>query len=148
MNAYLQFNGACREAMEFYRNCFGGELFLQTVAESPVAAQCPESLQNGVMHAQLAGDGFMLMGSDMGCNNAAYQPGSNFSLLINCSSEAQLHTLFNRLSDGGQVFQPLQKQFWGALFGQLTDRFGTHWMLSYEAKTAVRPGAETVLEEQ
>lgn len=148
INAYLNFNGNCREAMNFYKDCLGGDLFLQTVGESPMAAQCAAGMQDQIMHAHLAGDGFVLMASDR--LKGSHQPGNNFSLTINCDSEEQIQSLFTKLADGGQVSQPLQKQFWGALFGMLTDRFGTPWMLNYEEKAPATENTnkQTVLEEQ
>jgi PhnB protein len=137
---YLNFNGNCREAMNFYKDCLGGELVLQPIKGSPMEAQCPAGTENQIMHSSLTGEGFVLMASDM-LSPGGYQPGNNFSLTINCSSEEQVHSLFSKLSAGGSVFQPLQEQFWGALFGMLTDKFGTRWMLNCEKKTQ---GAESV----
>lgn len=131
ISAYLNFNGNCREAIQFYKDCLGGELSLQSVKDTPLAAQCPAGKENDILHASLTGDGFVLMASDM-LGPDGYQPGNNFSLSINCSSEAQLHTLFEKLSAGGQVFMPVKEQFWGSLFGALSDQFGTRWMLNYD----------------
>ena len=135
INAYLNFNGNCRQAMEFYKNCLGGDLFLQSIKDTPMEAQCPAGKENEILHASLTGDGFVLMASDM-IGQEGYQPGTNFSLSINCSSEEQLHTLFGKLSEGGQVFMPVREQFWGAVFGALSDQFGTRWMLNYEKPKA------------
>lgn len=131
INAYLNFNGNCREAMNFYKECLGGDLFLQSIKDTPMEAQCPAGRENDILHASLTGDGFVLMASDM-IGPQGYQPGNNFSLSINCSSEAQLHDLFGKLSTGGQVFMPVSEQFWGAVFGAFADKFGTRWMLNYE----------------
>ena len=38
LNPYLNFNNQCREAMNFYKECLGGELFFQTVGELPAMA--------------------------------------------------------------------------------------------------------------
>ncbi|HEY0039686.1 MAG TPA: VOC family protein [Flavisolibacter sp.] len=131
INAYLNFNGNCSEAMTFYRDCLGGELVLQTVKGTPMEAQCPAGKEHEIMHSSLTGDGFVLMASDM-LGQGGYQQGTNFSLTVNCSSEEQIHSLFGKLAEGGQVFMPLGEQFWGALFGGLADKFGTRWMLNYD----------------
>lgn len=131
ISPYLNFNGNCREAMMFYKDRLGGELQLMTVKETPTAAQCPAGMQDQIMHASLTGDGFLLMASDM-LSGGTYQPGNNFSLSMNCSSEEQIRALFDKLSEGGQVYEPLKEQFWGALFGMVTDQFGTRWMLNYD----------------
>ena len=140
INAYLNFNGNCREAMNFYRDCLGGDLHLMAVKDTPVVAHCPAGTENAIMHARLQGEGFLLMASDM-ISDGTYRPGNNFSLAINCSSEEQIHSLFNRLSAGGTVFQPVRQEFWGGLFGMFTDRFGTQWMLNYEQKQMPQPAA-------
>lgn len=131
VSSYVNFNGNCREAMHFYKNVFGGELHLMTVKETPMAARCPAGKEDQIMHAHLQGEGFTLMASDM-LSGGTYQPGNNFSLSVNCSSEEQIHSLFSKLSDGGQVFEPVREQFWGSLFGMLTDKYGTRWMLNYD----------------
>lgn len=147
INAYLNFNGNCREAMTFYRDTLGGQLHLMTVKETPMAARCPAGTENQIMHAHLQGDGFALMASDM-LSGGSYQPGNNFSLTVNCSSEEQIHTLFDKLAEGGQVVEPVRTQFWGSLFGMVTDQFGTRWMLNYEKKSPAAESLEkpTVLE--
>lgn len=144
---YLNFNGNCREAMTFYKDCLGGELVLQPVKGTPMEAQCPAGKENEIMHSTLTGDGFLLMASDM-LGPDGLRPGNNFSLTINCHSEEQIRSLFEKLSAGGHVFEPLRVQFWGALFGMLTDKFGTRWMLNYEKKAQVAESLEkpTVLE--
>ena len=135
IHAYLNFNGNCRDAMQFYKECFGGELLLQAIKDTPMEAQCPAGRENDIMHASLTGDGFVLMASDM-IGPQGYRPGNNFSLSINCQSEEQLRSLFDKLSESGQVFMPVSEQFWGALFGALSDRFGTQWMLNYDKPKA------------
>ena len=63
--AYLNFNGNCREAMTFYKECLRGELTLQTVEGSPIEAQCPTAMKHQVLHASLMKNGLLLMGSHM-----------------------------------------------------------------------------------
>ncbi|KAA6328450.1 hypothetical protein EZS27_022652, partial [termite gut metagenome] len=58
--------------------------------------------------------------------------GNNFALSINTESEAEAKRIFNALSAGGKVSMPLEKTFWGALFGMFTDKFDVNWMVSYE----------------
>ena len=65
INAYINFNGDCREAMNFYKDCLGGTLTLQTVAGSPIEAQCPPTMKDQILHASLNRNELVLMGSDM-----------------------------------------------------------------------------------
>ncbi len=133
LNAYLTFGGNCKEAMTFYQACIGGTLSLTTVAESTIANQMPPELQHAIMHSMLMREGeVLLMASDsMG---AAPVKGNNISLSLNCSSEDEIRSFFAKLSEGGTVNNPLKIEFWGALFGHLTDQFGINWMLSYDNK--------------
>lgn len=131
VNAYLFFHGNCREAMTFYSECLGGELSVTTVGESPMANEAPPEAAESVMHASVskAGD-VMLMASDSWDADDVVV-GSGFSLCLDCGSDEELNESFSRLSAGGQVVQPLKKQFWGDTFGMLNDKFGRTWMLTH-----------------
>lgn len=131
INAYVGFNGRCREAMTFYKECLEGELTLQTVAETPVAGQCPEGMQDQIMHSSLEKDGAVIMGTDM-VSTAGYVVGNNIALTINCSSEEEINTLFLKLAKGGKITDELKTQFWGGIFGVLIDKFGITWMFNYQ----------------
>lgn len=69
------------------------------------------------------------MGSDM--MGARLKPGNSVALCLNCSSDEEINDFFDKLSEGGQVITPLHQSFWGATYGELTDRFGMLWMLNY-----------------
>ena len=91
---YLAFNGNCREAMSFYQKCIGGELKMQTVAESPNAKQMPPETQKNVMHATLTHGNFAIMASDQ-VGKDAPTAGNSGTLPLECSSEEEINTLFN-----------------------------------------------------
>src|SRR5436190_18725443 len=129
INAYLNFNGNCREAMTFYQECLGGELSLQKVAESPMAAQMPSEMGANILHGTLLKDGMVLMASDMCGPNMV--KGSNIRLCLNCSSDEEINSYFENLANGGTVITPLHQTFWGATYGELTDKFGINWMFNY-----------------
>jgi PhnB protein len=129
----LRFNGTCREAMTFYKDCLGGELTWMTVAESPMAARMPPEAQQKLMHATLTTDHFTLMGSDM-VGPQGLQRGNSFSLSLHGSSEAETRDLFSKLAAGGQITYPLTMEFWGGMFGTLVDKFGHEWLFNFETK--------------
>ena len=133
INAYLSFSGNCREALAFYKVCLGGALSLQTVAGSPMEAGCPGAMKHQILHGSLTRNGLILMGSDM-VGPEGLMKGNNISLSLSCSSEREINQFFSALSEGGKVIEPLKLQFWGAMFGVLTDKFGIRWMLTYEEK--------------
>jgi PhnB protein len=58
--------------------------------------------------------------------------GNAVSLMLNCSSEEEIKECYLKLSAGGQQTHPLELTFWGALFGNLTDKYGNHWLLHYQ----------------
>ena len=131
INSYLTFNGNCRQAMTFYKECLGGELTMQTVGESPLSEKMPRKMKKCILHATLKKDGLVLMASDMVDNNGL-QKGNNISMILNCSSEKEIRDKYQKLSEGGEQTNPLEHTFWGALFGNLVDKFGNHWLLHYQ----------------
>jgi PhnB protein len=130
ITAYLFFEGNCREAMTFYKECLGGTLHLQAVADTPAAAQMAAGDAQKILHAALNNGSLDLMASDW-MGNEVFVKGNSMSLSIHCGSEEEINSLFGKLSVGGKVKQPLADQFWGATFGMLTDKFGIDWMLNY-----------------
>lgn len=133
INSYLTFNGNCREAMHFYRDCLGGDLTLQTIGESPLADKMPPQMKECILHATLIKDKLILMGSDMVGENGL-KKGNAVSMVINCSSDEEIRSFYEKLSAGGNKDHALEKSFWGATFGDLTDKYGNHWLLNYEKK--------------
>ena len=134
INSYLTFNGNCREAMTFYKECLGGELFVQTVGESPLSGKMPPKMKEFILHATLTKGSLVLMGSDM-VDEKGLQKGNSVSLMLNCSSEEEIKTCYSNLSKGGEATHPLESTFWGALFGDLKDKYGNHWLLHFQKAT-------------
>ena len=126
LNPYLQFNGTCREAMGFYRDCLGGELWIQTFGESPLAQGTPAEMHDRVIHAELAGGGMVLMASD-GMGGQTPGQGGPVTLCLNSEDKEEIKGYYAKLSDGATATQPLSDEFFG-LFGTLTDRYGINWM--------------------
>jgi PhnB protein len=133
ISAYLHFNGNCREAMTFYKECLGGELTLTTIGESPMAAQMPD-MKDKIMHSVLAKDGFVLMASDM-MGPEGVTKGDAISLSITGTSATELRTFFSKLSRDGKVNHELKEEFFGT-YGDLTDKFGIDWMFQADAAKA------------
>jgi PhnB protein len=126
LNPYLNFNGTARQAMEFYRDVFGGDVVLSTFGELGAAEGADA---DKIMHGQLeTGAGYVLMGSDVP-SHMEYQPPSGFAVSLSGDDEA-LRGYFEKLATGGTVTMPLQKMMWGDEFGMLTDQFGIQWMVN------------------
>lgn len=130
LEVYLYFKGECREAMEFYKGVFGGELKnLQTYSEVPGMGE-DASKKDWVMHVTLDGGDVKLMASD---TDEASPAAAKIDLSIGGSDDARLREIFGKLSAGGKVNSPLHKEFWGDIFGSLTDKYGINWMIVISA---------------
>ena len=133
LNPYLSFQGNAREAIEFYQQVFGGELTLSTFGEYGMA---DENVANQVMHAQLeTPSGYTLMVSDTP-PGMDYTPGTNITVSLSGDDADDLRGYFTKLSEGGTVTMPLEKQMWGDEFGSCTDRFGIPWMANISGGSA------------
>jgi PhnB protein len=131
INSYLTFNGNCREAMTFYKDCLGGELSLQTIGASPLADKLPAKMKDCILHSSLTNGALVILASDM-VGNKGLIKGTSVSLMLDCSSEEEARDFYKRLSAGGEPTHPLEVSFWGALFGDLTDKFGNQWLLHFD----------------
>ena len=131
IRSYLSFSGNCREAMNFYKECLGGELSLQTIGESPLADKMPAEMKECILHATLTKNELVLMGSDMVSEKGLVR-GNAVSLMLDCSSEKEIHETYKALAAGGETTHPIEHTFWGALFGDLKDKFGNNWLLHYD----------------
>ena len=131
INSYLTFSGNCHDAMTFYKECLGGELNFQTVGESPLSEKMPKRMKNSILHSTLTKGALVLMGSDMVSGKGLIK-GNAVSLSLSCSSEEEINNFFTKLSEGGSVDHPIEDTFWGAMFGDLTDKFGNHWLLNFD----------------
>jgi PhnB protein len=128
---YLYFDGTCADAMTFYAEAFAGTISsLQRWSEMPPNPNFPisDEQKNRVMHAHLEAKSFSLMASDG--QPGTEHKGGNISLSLNFEDVAEGEKLFESLSSGGTVETPLREMFWGAKFGQFTDKFGIDWMFN------------------
>ncbi|MGP4046603.1 VOC family protein [Streptomyces sp. 2A115] len=127
LNPYISFDGDARQAMEFYKEVFGGTLVLNTFGEfgSPGTPEADK-----IMHGMLeTPNGFTLMAADTP-PGMEYTQGSNFAVSLSGDDDAELRGYWEKLSADATVSVPLDKQMWGDVFGMCTDRFGTPWMVN------------------
>ncbi|MFD2099003.1 VOC family protein [Flagellimonas iocasae] len=123
---YLTFNGNCREAMEFYRECLGGELKIQTLENTPDELSFPSNLKKYVVQAVLKKENMLLMGTDMA--NEKLISGNAISILVDSEDEGQVQNYYEKLKEGGTSIYPLDNTFLGHLFGGLIDKYGHQWL--------------------
>ncbi|MFN8338837.1 MAG: VOC family protein [Saprospiraceae bacterium] len=137
VNVYLNYEGNCEAAFNFYKSVFGGDFsYIGKFKDMPSDPNAPISEEDGdkIMHVSLPISGeTSLMGSDV---VGAWSPktivGNNFAVSINAESRNEADRLFSGLSSGGQVTMPMDNTFWGAYFGMFTDKFGINWMVNFD----------------
>jgi PhnB protein len=114
--------------MNFYKDCFGGELTFQTGAESPMANDIPPGGQDKIMEARLKIGDFEINGSDMFMDKATV--GDNFHIRVKIDDKERFDALFDKLASGGEVFMKPEAVAWGGFEGMVTDRYGIEWGLT------------------
>ncbi|MGW6616664.1 VOC family protein [Streptomyces erythrochromogenes] len=128
LNPYISFDGDARQAMEFYKEVFGGTLALNTYGDfgREEAGDAADRIMHGML--ETAG-GFTLMGAD-NPPGTQHSPGNNISVSVSGEDAAELRGYWDALSGSGTVSVPLEKQMWGDVFGMCTDRFGITWLVN------------------
>jgi len=127
LNAYLFFPGNTDQAVAFYQQVFGGQVTITRRGEvDPTAAS--EQEKNQVINALLTGGDVTLRASDHG--EATAGPQNRIELSLIGTDDARLRALFDGLAEGGTVRTKLERQFWGDVFGAVTDRYGIGWQVN------------------
>jgi PhnB protein len=135
LNPYISFEGNTREAMESYKNIFGGKLDLSTFGEAGMTGDGVEP--DNIMHAMLVADnGITIMAADSATGMREYVAGTNMSLSLSGDNEEELTAYYNKLAEGGKIEQPLTKAPWGDTFGMCIDKFGVFWMVNIAGQKA------------
>jgi PhnB protein len=130
---YLNFDGRCEEAINFYKDTLDAEVAcMMRFKDSPEKqpGTCPPGAEDKIMHSTLRIGGSTIMASD--CHAQGRPNFQGFSLSLTARDDAHAKRLFDRLADGGKVTMPLTKTFFSSSFGVLTDRFGLSWMIVVE----------------
>jgi len=130
---YLLFDGNCKEAMEFYKTCLGGELTLTKVRDSPMKDYFPEAMHNKIVNAKLASSSIDISGSDWLRPDGKPIQGNAVCLYLSGGTTEELKTLFDKLSEGANVTDPLKEYPYGT-YGALNDKFGYRWMFQSSKK--------------
>ena len=129
---YLHFNGNAEEVLNFYKDAFEGEiLVINRYGDSPMKDD--ESLKDKIIHSRIKFGDNVIMISDSFDGRLANTDG-NIQLSVEVDDARKIEEVFNKMSERGKVTMPLAKQFWGATFGMLQDKFGVNWMFNHEEK--------------
>jgi len=136
LNPYVNFEGNTEEAFNFYKSVIGGEFTsLVRFKDTPAKDAVPPAEQDKLMHVCLRIGDTMLMGTDaLASMGHRVSSGTNFSLSIHGDTVEESQRIFDGLAEGGTITVPFKKEFWGDMFGQLTDKFGMQWMVTHADK--------------
>ena len=129
MQTYVNFAGSCAEAFRYYEKHLDGTTgMMMTQSQSPDQSRVKPDMKDKILHARIAIGGTQLMGADI----PTAEPMRSAYLSLSVDSDGEAERIFAALSDGGQVFMPIQETFFASRFAQLRDRFGINWMILHE----------------
>lgn len=132
LNPYLNFDGTCEEAFNFYKTVFGGEFTYFSRMGDMAAMEASDEDRNLVMHVSLPIGSDILMGSDVPTSmKSLFKSGNNNYISITPDTREEADRIFNELSAGGEVEMPMEEMFWGDYFGSFKDKYGIYWMINY-----------------
>ena len=134
LTPYLLFDGKCQQAMEFYKSNFGGELTATKVKDSPAKDFMPAFQHDKIVNAHLRNGKLEISASDWLRPAETPIRGNTVCLYLSGGTLDELKTLFEGLSDGAEVTDPLKEQFFGT-YGALNDKFGVRWMFQTDQKS-------------
>ncbi|UOR02848.1 VOC family protein [Leucobacter allii] len=124
---YLLFPGNAAEALAYYRDVFGGELELHDYAAFGRTDGPGDAIAHGVLTGPVA-----LAGADAGPDDDAVHMGGMFLSLLGTAPVAELARCFAALAAEGRIIEPFVRRPWGAIDGQLVDRYGVRWLIGSE----------------
>ncbi len=130
--SYLHFGGKCEEAFSFYKECLGGELEMDKVGDTPMADNMPTDQHDKVLHVALTSGDLVVMGSDMVAGDEVTS-GTMHSIVITAPEVGELRELYAKLVVGGTPDHEITEEYFGT-YGDLTDKYGVHWMFQSDAK--------------
>lgn len=131
LHTYLNYGGNCAEAFRFYEKHLGAKIgMMMTHGEAPGQSNVVPEWKRAILYASISLGGTELMASDIPPDR--FQPMRSVYLSLGVSSDGEAERIFALLSDGGDVFMPMQETFFASRFGQLRDKFGTSWMIIHE----------------
>lgn len=131
VTAFILFDGNCAEAMAFYQECFGGELVVTRLGETPMKAHVPKEMHQKVTHAHLKSEGIEFSATDWLHPTRKFKQGNSVAMYLNGGTFDELKRVFDKLSDGADrdLLDELREMPFG-IYGHLADRYGIHWFFT------------------
>jgi len=131
LEMFINFNGNCREAVEFYAKVFKSEIGnLMTYGDTPPDPNHPlnEADRDRIMYAGIPAGGMVLMFMDAPSGHPL-TVGDNITPTISTDNKDEVARLFNELKEGGEVIMELGQAFFSELYGMVKDKFGVIWQI-------------------
>lgn len=137
LTPFLLFDGNCAEAMEFYHSCFGGDLNLTPLGETPMKNNFPEAQHRKITYASLKSQAIEFSATDWLHPTRKPQQGNTTAIYVTGDQPAELRRIFDGLSSGAdrELLVDLREMPFG-LYGRLTDRYGVEWFFRGEPGNA------------
>ncbi len=133
LNTYLNYGGNCEVAFRFYEQHLGGKItMMMTHGQAPNPANVPPDWKNAILHARIDIGGTEVFGADIPPDR--FQPMRSAYLTLTVDSVEEAERIYALLSDGGQIFMPMEETFFAKRFAMLRDRFGTSWMILHDGQ--------------
>ena len=128
---YLNYGGNCKQAFRFYEEHLGGKItMMMTHDQQPNPSEVSPDWKNAILHARISIGETELMGADVPPDRFQPMRSAYLSLIVNSTEEAE--RIYALLTDGGQIFMPMEETFFAVRFAMLRDKFGTSWMILHE----------------
>jgi len=125
LHTYLNYGGNCEDAFKFYEKHLGGKITMLMRHGDQPGGQTPPGWAGKVLHARMNIGETELLDADI----PSFQPIRSAYLSLTLDSDREADRVFGLLSDGGEIFMPMQETFFASRFAMLRDKFGTSWML-------------------
>lgn len=136
LHPYLTFSGNCREAMQFYQSCLGGELLVQTVGDAPASEEMDSRMRACVLTAILRSGDIVLMGTDM-APETGRTLGTAMSLYLPCRTAEEMQLRYESLSQGGRRLSEIAPTSSIEKVATLIDRYGIRWLIGLVGNHAI-----------
>jgi len=131
LHTYLNYGGNCEQAFRFYEQHLGGKVtMMMTHDQQPDTSNVPPDWQKAILYARMTIGETDLMGSDVPPER--FQPMRSVYLSLTVASTGEAERIHALLSDGAEIFMPMQETFFAFRFSMLRDKFGTSWMIIHE----------------
>ncbi|MGG1397589.1 VOC family protein [Bacillus salipaludis] len=129
LDIYVNYRGVCEQAFRFYEQHLGGRITsMMAFKQLPDPTNVPEGRENDILHATIEIGNTILRGADI----PKAEPMRSVYLTLRVYSAEEAERLYTLLSEGGEIFMPMEETFFALRFAQLRDRFGTSWMILCE----------------